>query len=67
MTKHFLSLASCKSILHESELRVSQEAAEELRAFLEEHISGVASRAVSAAKHAGRRTVLESDVKFVVQ
>jgi histone H3/H4 len=44
--------------------RVSPDAAAALRDILEERASEIASRAVKLAKHAGRKTVTEADVKL---
>ena len=45
--------------------RMSRDATEELRDLMEEYATKIAERAVKLSFHAGRRTVMESDVKFV--
>ncbi len=45
--------------------RISHDAIEELRDVMEEYAMSMAEKAVKLSFHAGRRTVMESDVKFV--
>jgi DNA-binding protein len=47
--------------------RVSDDAKEALREALEEHADKVCERAVRFSEHAGRRTVLGSDVKLAAK
>jgi histone H3/H4 len=44
--------------------RVSDSAAEELAKVLEEKISKLAEEAVALANHAGRKTILDEDVRM---
>jgi len=44
--------------------RVSQDALEELAKVMEEKIFKIASEAAILAKHAGRKTVLEEDIRI---
>lgn len=47
--------------------RISEDAKEELAIVLEECATSVAEQAVAFAKHAGRKTVKEEDVKLAVK
>jgi len=47
--------------------RISKEAVEELRDIMEEKGTEIAERAVRLSRHAGRRTVMASDVKFILK
>ena len=47
--------------------RVSKEAAKEFAGKVEEIAIEIAEKAVRVAKHSGRRTVLESDIKFAMK
>lgn len=47
--------------------RISHEAVEELRDTMDEYATEVAEKAVKVSFHAGRRTVKEEDVRFVVK
>jgi histone H3/H4 len=44
--------------------RVSKDASKELALMLEEHALEVAAKAVKLAKHAGRKTVTEEDIRL---
>lgn len=44
--------------------RVSQEACEEFARVMEEKMLRIAEEAVALAKHAGRKTILEEDVRM---
>lgn len=45
--------------------RISKEAVEELRDVIEEAGTEIAEKAVRVSRHAGRRTIMAQDVKFV--
>lgn len=47
--------------------RVSDDAAEELRDTMQQIASDLAKDVVTAAKHAGRKTVLKEDIEFVMR
>ena len=47
--------------------RISKQALEELRDIMEEHAFEIAEKSVKISFHANRRTVMENDVKFVVE
>lgn len=44
--------------------RISKDATEELRDAVEEIGAEIAEKAVRISRHAGRRTVMEDDIKF---
>jgi histone H3/H4 len=47
--------------------RISKEAVEELRDTIEEIGTEIAEKAVKLSRHAGRRTVMLEDVKFITK
>ena len=47
--------------------RLSKDAAEEMREIISELGIETAEKAVKISRHAGRRTVMKSDVRFVVK
>lgn len=47
--------------------RISKEAVEELRDVMEEYANNIAEQSVKISYHANRRTVMEQDVKFVIE
>ena len=47
--------------------RISRDAVEELRDVIEEYGSDIAEKCVRLSRHANRRTILASDVKFIVK
>lgn len=62
-----LPIAPVKRIIKENGIsRVSDEAAEILADAMEEYAEYIAVEAVKLAKHAGRKTVVADDVKFVL-
>ena len=44
--------------------RVSQDALEEFATVMEERLMGIAKEAVALAKHAGRKTLIEEDIRL---
>jgi len=55
-------------ILHESGVeRVSRKALELLSEFLENLLRDIGKEAKAVAEHAGRKTVMEKDVRFVLE
>ena len=48
-------------------IRVSKEAAVALAELVEEHAKEICERALKNSKHAGRNTILESDVKLALE
>ena len=60
-----LPLAAIDRIIRKaSGLRVSESAAKELSVFLEEEGMKVAQQASVFAKHAGRKTITDADIKL---
>jgi histone H3/H4 len=60
-----LSSAAFERILkHAGAKRVSAEAAEEFAKIMEDRLLQVATEAVALAKHAGRKTVVASDIRL---
>lgn len=49
---------------HAGAKRVSQEALEEFAKVMEEKLMGIAKEAAMLAKHAGRKTIIEEDVRM---
>jgi len=47
--------------------RISRQALEELRDIMDEIGSDIAEKAVKISRHAGKRTVMAEDVKFVLK
>ena len=47
--------------------RISKDAVEELRDVIEEYGIEIAERAIKISRHANRRTVMASDIRFVVK
>ena len=47
--------------------RISKQALEELRDIMDEIGSDIAEKAVKISRHAGKRTVMAEDVKFVLK
>lgn len=45
--------------------RISKEAVEEFRDYMEDYGTALAEKAVRLSRHAGRRTVMQEDVKFI--
>lgn len=65
---HILSLLGMEKLLKRAGgHRVSADAQEALRDALEEHADVLCAKAVELSKHAGRRTVLGSDVKLAAK
>ena len=63
-----IPLASAEKLLKtKDEDRISASAKEELRSILEEKARTVGKNATAMAKHAQRKTILESDVAFVLE
>ena len=59
-----LSSAAFERILkHAGAKRVSAEAAEEFAKIMEDRLLQVATEAVALAKHAGRKTIIDEDVR----
>lgn len=61
-----IPLAPVERIIRRSggEIRVSEEATKALRDYLEELAEEVSVRAVKLARHAGRKTIHEDDIKL---
>ena len=47
--------------------RLSKEAAEEMREIINELGLDIAEKAVRISRHAGRKTIMKEDVRFVVK
>jgi len=47
--------------------RISREALEELRDITDEMATEIAEKAVKISRHAGKRTVMATDVRFVIK
>ena len=47
--------------------RISKDAVEELRDVIEEYGIEIAERAIKISRHANRRTVMASDIRFVTK
>ncbi|MEA2004052.1 MAG: histone [archaeon] len=63
-----LSLASVENIFRDvNAKRVSVEASKELRKVIEDFADDIGKEAVKAAEHAGRKTVKETDIRFVTK
>ena len=61
-----LPFAPFERILREAEgtLRISDNAAKELTLLMEEMAKKIANEAAELAKHAGRRTIVDADVRL---
>jgi len=63
-----LPLAALDRIIRKSSgLRVSESAAKELGLFLESEGEKISRQAGEFAKHAGRKTIVDADIKLVVK
>lgn len=63
-----LPLIAFEKILKENgALRISEDALELFKHITEEHIQTITREAMKYAKHAKRRTVLESDIRLAIQ
>ena len=64
-----LPIAPFERILKESEnnIRVSEKAASEFAEFIEDLAKDVAREISEIAKHSGRNTILERDVKIIAK
>ncbi len=63
-----LPIATMERIIRKgSGLRVSFEAAKELSQHLEEEGMRVSQQAALLAKHAGRKTITDDDIRFVLK
>ena len=47
--------------------RISKEALEELRDIMDEYALSIVEKSVKISRHANRRTVMASDVRFVLK
>ena len=64
MTESYLSLNSMENILREAGAqRVSREAKEELRTYLQDHAVSIGKVALTYTEHAGRKTVKAEDIE----
>jgi len=63
-----LPLYSMEKIFKETEdVRLSEEAKEELRRYLEEKAKEISKKAVEFSNHAKRNTVLDSDIRLAIK
>lgn len=68
MTNKILPLAAMEKVLKQGgSPRVSEKAKSALKSVLEDIASEVAKKAVQYAHHAGRRTVMEEDIKLAIK
>ena len=68
MTSKLFPLAAMEKILKQSGAeRVSDKAKSALKETLESLAEGIASKAVSLAEHAGRRTIKSQDIKLAIK
>lgn len=67
-TKKGISLAAMERLLKRAGAqRVSEKAKEELKEALESYAREVGENAIKYAKHAGRKTVKDEDIKLAVR
>lgn len=63
-----LTKATVKRLIEESGAKhVSKDAAEELSKVLEKKAIEISKKAVTLAKHSGRRTVMKKDIKMAAK
>jgi histone H3/H4 len=68
MTERLIPLAAMEKIMRNAGAeRVSDDAKAALKEIIEEKAEEISQRAVTFAKHAGRKTIKSEDIKLVVK